>query len=109
MKAMSFFTRSLPPARKTRRLAFTLIELPVVRGRKRAAFTLIELLVVLGIIAILLALLLPTLSRVRKHAHRVVCQSNLRTIGQLLLMYGNANAGWVYPVGPGDPSDPAAS
>jgi prepilin-type processing-associated H-X9-DG protein len=52
---------------------------------------------------------MPTLQRVRKHAHRVQCQSNLRTIGQLLLIYANANNGWVYPVGPGDPKQPAAA
>jgi prepilin-type N-terminal cleavage/methylation domain-containing protein len=91
------------------RRAFSLIKLRVVRQRKRAAFSLIELLVVIGIITILIGLLLPTMARVRKHANRVTCQANLRSIGQLLLIYANTYDAWVYPVGPGDPHDSAAS
>jgi prepilin-type N-terminal cleavage/methylation domain-containing protein/prepilin-type processing-associated H-X9-DG protein len=77
--------------------------------RNRRAFSLIELLVVVGIIAILIGILLPTMARVRQHANRIKCQSNLRTIGQLLLIYSNSNQGWIYPVGPGDPHDSAAA
>ena len=58
-------------------------------------------MVVIGIIAILMGLLLPVLSRVRQHARQVACASNLRQIGQLFLIYANANDGWVYPLGPG--------
>jgi prepilin-type N-terminal cleavage/methylation domain-containing protein len=50
----------------------------------RAAFTLIELLVVISIIALLLAVLLSTLSRVRRQARNVACQANLRQWGILL-------------------------
>jgi len=66
---------------------FTLIESPVVSARKRAAFTLVELLVVVGIISVLIALLMPALSKVRKHAQEIHCAANLRSIGQALTMY----------------------
>ena len=60
----------------------------------RRGFTLIELLVVVALIGILIALLMPALNSARRHAQRVKCMSNVRSIGLAFQMYANENRGW---------------
>ena len=76
--------------RATRRYGHSLM-------RTRRAFTLVELLVVIGIIAVLLALLLPALARAREAGNRTTCLSNLRQIGLGLFTYANENQQWLPP------------
>jgi len=60
---------------------------------KPSGFTLVELLVVIAIIALLMAILMPALQRVRKQAQAVACMSNLKQWGYIWSMYAEDNDG----------------
>jgi prepilin-type N-terminal cleavage/methylation domain-containing protein/prepilin-type processing-associated H-X9-DG protein len=62
---------------------------------RNRAFTLIELLVVVGIVSVLIAILLPVLSKARSQATRVACQANLSEINKALQTYLNDNRSWL--------------
>lgn len=70
--------------------------------RTKRGFTLVELLVVIGIIALLVSILLPTLNRARTAAKRVQCASNLSQVGRALYIYADSYKGSL-------PPDPGAS
>jgi prepilin-type N-terminal cleavage/methylation domain-containing protein/prepilin-type processing-associated H-X9-DG protein len=72
----------------------------------RSAFTLIELLVVISIVALLTAILIPTLHRVRKQARAVVCQATLRQWSVLLATYAGENHGRLPEPPTGDTNAP---
>jgi prepilin-type N-terminal cleavage/methylation domain-containing protein len=66
-------------------------------SRRPRGFTLVELLVVISIIALLLAVLMPALSKAREQGRRVVCAANLKQLGTLLEFYSMDNKS-SYPI-----------
>jgi prepilin-type N-terminal cleavage/methylation domain-containing protein/prepilin-type processing-associated H-X9-DG protein len=64
---------------------------------RRPGFTLVELLVVVGIIALLVAILIPVLSKARDSAATIKCLSNLRQMGQGIQFYSTEYKGWCTP------------
>jgi prepilin-type N-terminal cleavage/methylation domain-containing protein len=77
--------------RERRRLYIS--EKPVTSEKTAGGFTLIELLVVISIIALLLAILMPSLRKAREQARQVVCTNNLHEIGLAALAYSVENKG----------------
>ena len=61
--------------------------------RRAGGFSLVELMAVLSISILLMGLLMPTISRVRENAQRVVCASNQRQLGQAIMMYADDRSG----------------
>ena len=74
---------------------------------KKRGFTLIELLVVISIIALLIAILLPSLARAKELANRAVCSANVRGIIQSMFIYAQSNNSQ-FPATPGSTAGTSA-
>lgn len=86
----------VPSVPKPDKKDFKGVYYPVKRVRSEG-FSLVELLVVIGIIALLIGLLMPSLVKARQDSQRVQCMSNMRQVGMSLQIYSNAWNGAMFP------------
>lgn len=77
--------------------------------KRRTAFTLVELLVVIGIIALLISILMPALSRVNEQAKMVSCMATCRTMAQAMTMHAGDHRGYMQSAGMYHPPHDAAT
>src|SRR4030042_6239320 len=82
---------SAPCSTRPMRMGSATSDLREVETAGRRAFTLIELLVVISIIAVLMAILMPTLSRAREQGKRIACLNNLGQLMKGWIMYADEN------------------
>src|SRR5436190_1315592 len=91
--SLVFVLHNSPQAQLKTRRSHMCTPRPVKHKPAQLAFTLVELLVVIGIIALLIAVLMPALNKARQQSRTVACLSNLRQMGQGWNIYLSENKG----------------